>query len=147
VTETAFKCVDAGMRSPFLPWRFNPFVAGGDPRFEYVVGGDYEARGIQAILGFWYRSNDLIVTTVPPPDPPVDIRDPVNQFRGILAYPSLDSFWLRPYGNDPVPGARYLQLEYEIDDVLCVGTPANGGTFLPESISLAAVHVVAEVFR
>jgi hypothetical protein len=151
MTETAYKAVDANLTSAFIPWHNNP---AGPVRYTYEVGASYDAAGIQAILGYWYRVFDEstdpptleYVVITPPPDPPVSIRDPVNRYRGITAFPSLDSFGLRPFGKDPVPGARYLQLEYELDDVLGVGNASTAGRFPPEALSLAAVHVVAEVF-
>lgn len=149
MSATAFKVVDAGLTSPFLPWTDNFFS--GDPRITYVVGESFDAAGIQAILGYRYRATPTSPwVEVPPPDPPIDITDPVNTFRGILAFPSLDT---AARAADLVPEARYLELSYDPADVLGsagdtppAAVPYGPGSLLwGDALSLAHVTVVAEV--
>lgn len=146
MSETAYKVVTSELKSPYVLWP--PAV------ITYEVGGDYEGEGL------W------VAGVSDEPGVPIAITDTRNRFRGIGAFPRLDCWWLWPYdgrghqtppssppGDDPRPHEvpwRYLQLEYELDDLLGVCTSTAPGQWtpmstFPESLSLAAVHVVDEV--
>lgn len=152
--------VDDSMISPFVPWTTNPYA--GPVKIIYEVGGSYEAVGISGVMGYSYGSG-IYYTVVPAPV--IDIRDPINAYRGILVFASLDDWfvkttipgalpnWNRPAipGNplgdpptDPVP-FRYLSVTYDDADVLGVGSASGGRSLSPGALSVAAITVVEEV--
>jgi hypothetical protein len=139
VSEIAYKVVGSDLVSAFAPWRVS--------RIPYEVGGFYDAQGLSG-AGVYDSFPDLI-----------DIRDPRNRLRGIVAFTSLDCWWLTSYAfalnrgaTGPGAPARYLQLEYEIADVLNPDPDDGDRNEFGASwgacraLSLASVHVSAEVF-